>query len=214
MFAEVIIPLALPKNYTWSVPEQFRDRVKPGIRVEVVLGKNKKYSGIIRSLLPAQPQPYETKDILNILDTEPVVFAEQLKLWEWIASYYMCSEGEVMAAALPAHFKLSSETVIVFNEEYGDDFSGLDNDEFIIAEGLLMKKELSISEVQQLLDNPNAYPVIKRLIEKKVCFVWESLKETYAARKETYVILHPQYANEEKLEELLNNWSRAPKQME
>lgn len=65
-----------------------------------------------------------------------------------------------------------------------------------------------------MLDNPNAYPVIKRLIEKKVCFVWESLKETYAARKETYIILHPQYANEEKLEELLNNWSRAPKQME
>ena len=127
MYAEVIIPLALPKNYTWSVPEQFRDRVKPGIRVEVVLGKNKKYSGIIKNLLETQPQPYETKDILNILDTEPVVFPEQLYLWEWIASYYMCSEGEVMAAALPAHYKLSSETVLVFNEEHGDDFSDLDN---------------------------------------------------------------------------------------
>jgi len=214
MYAEVIIPLALPKNYTWSVPEQFRTLVKPGIRVEVVLGKNKKYSGIIKQLLNAQPQPYETKDILNILDTEPIVFHEQLKLWEWVASYYMCSEGEVMAAALPAHFKLSSETLLVFNEEHGDDFSDLDNEEFVVAEALLMKKELSINEVQLLLDNPNAYPVIKRLIEKKVCFVWESLKETYTARKETYIILHPQYANEEKLEELLNNWSRAPKQME
>ena len=214
MYAEVIIPLALPKNYTWSVPEQFRTLVMPGIRVEVVLGKNKKYSGIIKQLFDSQPQPYETKDILNILDTEPIVFPEQLKLWEWVASYYMCSEGEVMAAALPAHFKLSSETLLVFNEEHGDDFSDLDNEEFVVAEALLMKKELSISEVQQLLDNPNAYPVLKRLIDKKVCFVWESLKETYSARKETYIILHPQYANEEKLEELLNNWSRAPKQME
>jgi primosomal protein N' (replication factor Y) (superfamily II helicase) len=213
MYAEVIIPLALPKNYTWSVPGQFRGRVKPGIRVEVVLGKNKKYSGVIKSLPDAKPV-YETKDILNVLDNEPIVFPEQLKLWEWIASYYMCSEGEVMAAALPAHFKLSSETVLVFNEEHGDDFSDLDNDEFLVAEALLMKKELSISEVQQVLDNPNAYPVIKRLIEKKVCFVWESLKETYSARKETYIILHPQYGNEDKLEELLNNWSRAPKQME
>ena len=213
MYAEVIIPLALPKNYTWSVPEHLRERVKPGIRVEVVLGKNKKYSGIIKSLPETKPV-YETKDILNLLDNEPIVFPEQLKLWEWIASYYMCSEGEVMTAALPAHFKLSSETVLVFNEEHGDDFSDLDNDEFLVAEALLMKKELSISEVQQVLDNPNAYPVIKRLIEKKVCFVWESLKETYSARKETYIILHPQYANEDKLEELLNNWSRAPKQME
>ena len=121
MYAEVIIPLALPKNYTWSVPEQFRSRVKPGVRVEVHLGKNKKYSGLIKSLPESKPQ-YETKDILNILDNEPIVFPEQLKLWEWVASYYMCSEGEVMAAALPAHFKLSSETVLVFNEEHGDDF--------------------------------------------------------------------------------------------
>ena len=214
MYAEVIIPLALPKNYTWSVPEQLRDRVKPGIRVEVVLGKNKKYSGIIKNLLQTQPQPYETKEILNILDNEPVVFPEQLKLWEWIAVYYMCSEGEVMAAALPAHFKLSSETVLVFNEEHGGDFSDLDNDEFLVAEALLMKKELSISEVQQVLDNSNAYPVIKRLMEKKVCFVWESLKETYSARKESYITLHPQYSGEEMLGELLNNWQRAPKQME
>src|SRR5688500_14887933 len=213
-FAEIIIPLALPKNYTWSVPDHLKDQLHAGCRVEVNLGKNKKYAGIVKRLHNEKPEFFEAKEILNVLDAEPVVFEEQLKLWEWMASYYMCSEGEVMAAALPAHFKLSSETVIVFNEEYGDDFSELDNDEFIIAEGLLMKKELSISEVQQLLDNPNAYPVIKRLIEKKVCFVWESLKETYAARKEIYVILHPQYANEEKLEELLNNWSRAPKQME
>jgi primosomal protein N' (replication factor Y) len=214
MFAEVIIPLALPKNYTWSVPEEFRSLLKPGIRVEVVLGKNKKYAGIVRQLHEKQSVAYETKDILNILDTEPVVFAEQLKLWEWIASYYMCSEGEVMAAALPSHFKLSSETVIVFNEDYGDDFSELDHDEYLVGEALLMKHELGITEVQQVLDNANAYPVIKRLIEKKVCFVWEALKQTYSAKKETYITLNPVYDNEDKLGELLNNWTRAPKQME
>lgn len=214
MYAEVIIPLALPKNYTWSVPEQFLNIVQPGVRVEVVLGKNKKYSGIIKGLHDRQPQPYETKDILNVLDTEPVVFPEQLKLWEWIALYYMCSEGEVMAAALPAHFKLSSETILVFNEEYGDDFSQLDHDEYLVAEALLIKKELSISEVQHILDNPNAYPVIKRLIEKKACFVWESLKETYSPRKETYVLLNQVYNQEETLAGLLNSWTKAPKQME
>lgn len=214
MFVEVIIPLALPKNYTWSVPENFRSLVKPGIRVEVGLGKNKKYSGVIKNILETAPEFYETKDILNVSDQSPVVFPEQLKFWEWIAAYYMCSEGEVMAAALPAHFKLSSETIIVFNEEHGDDFSDLDGDEFLVAEALLLKKELTISEVQEVLDELNAYPVIKRLIEKKVCYVWESLKETYSAKKETYILLHPQYAGEDKLADLLNNWQRAPKQME
>lgn len=214
LFAEIIIPAALPKNYTWSIPVHLIDSVKPGCRVEVNLGKNKKYAGIVKRILDTKPEFFETKDILNVLDVEPVVYEEQLKLWEWIASYYMCSEGEVMAAALPAHFKLSSETILVFNEEYGDDFSALDHDEYIVAEGLLLKKELSLTEVQQLLDSSHTYPVINRLITKKVCFVWEALKQTYSPKKETYVLLNPEYDQEDKLSDLLNNWTRAPKQME
>src|SRR5689334_7785125 len=213
-FADIIIPLALPKNYTWQVPSSMVDQLRPGCRVEVNLGKNKKYAGIIKKLHDRKPEFFEPKEILNLLDVEPVVFEEQLQLWEWIASYYMCSEGEVMAAALPAHFKLSSETVIVFNEEYGEDFSDLDHDEYLVAEALILKKELNISEIQQVLDATDVYPLIKRLIEKKCCFVWESLKETYTPKKETYSVLDPVYNDEDKLADLLNNWSRAPKQME
>jgi len=217
LYAEVIIPLALPKNYTWSVPESLREQVKEGARVEVVLGKNKKYAGVIKRLHTEKPEIYETKDILNILDVEPIIFKEQLKLWEWIARYYMCSEGEVMAAALPAHFKLSSETVLVFNEEFGEDFSPLDHDEYLVAEALLLKKELKLAEVQQILDISHVYPVIKRLIEKKVCFVWEALKETWSPKKETFVLLNPKYDNEEELSALLNEdkkLQRAEKQLE
>lgn len=214
MFAEIIIPLALPTNYTWSVPKSMQEQVKVGCRVEVVLGKNKKYAGVIKRLHHAKPGVFETKDILNLLDVEPIVFQEQLKLWEWIGNYYMCSEGEVMAAALPAHFKLSSETILVFNEEAGDDFSTLDHDEYILAQALLMKKEIKMPEVQQLLESSHVYPVIKRLIEKKVCFVWEALKETYSPRKETYVILNSIYDNEDQLADLLNSWNRAPKQLD
>ena len=213
-YVEIIIPAALPKNYTWSVPAHLLESVKPGCRVEVNLGKSKKYAGIVKKLLTNKPEFIETKDILNVLDAEPVVFEEQLKLWEWIAAYYMCSEGEVMAAALPAHFKLSSETIIVYNEEYGDDFSALDHDEYIVGEALLIKKELRLTEVQELLDSAHVYPVINRLINKKVCFVWEALKQTYAPKKETYVLLNPDFDNEDKLSELLNNWTKAPKQME
>lgn len=217
LFAEVIIPSALPKNYTWSVPAHLQETVKSGCRVEVNLGKSKKYAGIVKRLHHDKPDFFETKDILNVLDVEPVVFDEQLKLWEWIASYYMCSEGEVMAAALPAHFKLSSETIIVFNEEYGDDFSALDHDEYIVAEALLIKRELNLSEVQQLLDSSHVYPVITMLVNKKVCYVWEALKQSYSPKKETYVILNSPYDEEEQLEKLLNEdkkLQRAEKQME
>jgi primosomal protein N' (replication factor Y) (superfamily II helicase) len=214
VYAEIIIPLALPKNYTWLVPLHLQDGIKIGCRVEVNLGKNKKYAGIIKRLHNEKPEFFEPKEILNLLDAEPVVYEQQLRLWEWMSSYYMCSEGEVMAAALPAHFKLSSETILIFNDEYGDDFSALDHDEYLVAEALLIKKELKLGEVQQILDSSHVYPVINRLISKKVCFVWEALKQTYQPRKETFVLLNPDYNNEEKLSDLLNNWSRAPKQLE
>jgi len=217
LYAEVIIPLALPKNYTWSVPAAMQDKVHPGCRVEVNLGKNKKYAGIIKRLHHDKPEFFEPKEVLNLLDAEPVVFEQQLKLWEWIASYYMCSEGEVMAAALPAHFKLSSETIVIWNEEYGEDFSALDHDEYLVAEALLIKKELRLNEVQQVLDSSHVYPVINRLIQKRVCYVWEALKQTYNPKKETYIILSPEYDNEDVLSELLNNdkkLQRAEKQME
>lgn len=213
MFADVIIPLALPKTYTWSVPAGMLAQIQTGVRVEVVLGRNKKYAGIVKRVHENTPG-YDTKEIVNILDADPVVFPEQLMLWEWIASYYLCSEGEVMAAALPAHFKLSSETVLVLNEEFGTDFSSLDHDEYLIAEALQLKKELSISEAQQLIDHPNVYPVVKKLIDRKLCFVWEALKQTFIPKKEVYVHLHPVFREEEKLAELLNNWARAPRQME
>ncbi len=214
VFAEIIIPLALPKNYTWQVPAHLLDRVAVGCRVEVNLGKTKKYAGVVKKLHHQKPAAFDPKSILNVLDTDPVVFPHQLALWEWIAGYYMCSEGEVMAAALPAHFKLSSETILLFNEEYGDDFSELDHDEYLVAEALLLKKELKLTEVQQLLDSSHVYPVIKRLIEKKLCFVWEALKNTYAEKKETYVLLHNTYSDETKLAELMDNMGRAPKQLE
>ena len=213
VFAEVILPLALPTTYTYAVPVIFADKIKQGCRVEVVLGKNKRYAGIIKAITSVAPA-YNTKEILNILDDEPVLYSEQLQLWNWMHHYYMCSEGEVMAAALPAHFKLSSETILLYNEDYGDDFTGLSNDEYVVAEALLIKKQLNLSEVQQVLDIAHVYPIIKKLIDKKVCIVWEALSERYKTKKENFVLLNPEYNNEAALQELLNNWTKAPKQME
>lgn len=217
MYAEVIIPLALPKNYTWAIPAHLADQVREGVRVEVGLKQTKRYAGIVKRVHNEKPEFFEPKDILNVLDVEPIVYQEQLKLWEWIARYYMCSEGEVMAAALPSHFKLSSETQLVYNEEFGDNFNQLDHDEYLIAEALLLKKELKVSEVQMVLDSSHVYPVINRLIDKKVCFVWEALKETYSPKKDTFVLLNPIYDDEDELSRLFNEdkkLQRAGKQME
>lgn len=211
---EVILPLAIPKTYTYSVPVNLIKKIKPGCRVEVVFGKNKKYSGIIKSIIKEKPS-YATKDILNVIDDVPVIFPQQLQLWKWISDYYMCSEGEVMAAALPTHLKLSSETILIYNEEYGEDFSDLDNEEYLVAEALLIKKELRINEVQQVAGMAHVYPLTKKLIEKRVCFVWEAFTDKFKEKKENYVLLNPEFSSEEALNKLMNDdLIKAPKQLE
>ncbi|MEJ7821758.1 MAG: primosomal protein N' [Chitinophagaceae bacterium] len=212
-WAQVILPLAIPKTYTYTIPPHLQLKTKPGCRAEVVFGKNKKYAGIVKSISEKKPE-YETKEILNIIDDEPIIYPQQLALWYWMSDYYMCSEGEVMAAALPTHLKLSSEAIIVYNETFGEDFSELDNEEYLVAEALLLKKELKLPEVQQILDVNHVYPLIKKLIDKQVCYVWEAFNEKYKQKTENYVMLNPDFSSEEKLNEILNNWTKAPKQLE
>lgn len=212
LFAEVIIPLALPTTYTWAIPPHLQEAATTGVRVEVQL-RNKKYSGIIKKIHQQKPEAFEPKELLNILDDKPLVYEKQLQLWQWMAHYYMCTEGEVMQAAVPSNLKLSSESILIWNEEYGIDFSNLNDEEYLVAEALELKKELGLSEVQQLLDAPHVYPVIKKLIDKQVCFIWEELKDKYKEKKETFILLHPVYNNEEKLSKLFDE-SKAPKQME
>ncbi len=212
-FAEIILPLAVPIVFTYAIPAHLESKAQPGCRAEVVFGRNKKYAGVIKKISQTAP-PFETKEIINILDDEPLLYESQLQFWQWMAQYYMCTEGEVMTAALPAHFKLSSETVLQFNEAYGEVFTELEDEEFMVAEALLIKKELRLSEVQQILDSSHVYPVIKKLLDKQVCFVWEDLNERYKTKKENYVMLNPVYQDEDKLADLLNNWSKAPKQLE
>jgi len=88
------------------------------------------------------------------------------------------------------------------------------NDEFLVAEALLLKKQLDLTEIQQILDANHVYPVIKKLIDKNVCFIWEELSERYKVKKENYVLLHSQFQSEDALSKVLNDWKGAPKQME
>ena len=116
MYAEIIIPLALPKNYTWMIPSSMQDEVAIGMRVEVMLGANKRYAGIVKKMSSKAPDAFTPKPILSVLDDAPIVYEHQLALWEWMAEYYMCTEGEVMQAAIPSHLKISSESVFILND--------------------------------------------------------------------------------------------------
>ena len=214
MYAEIIIPLALPKNYTWEIPNALLDQVMVGMRVEVMLGANKRYAGIVKKTFAEKPPAFNPKPILSVLDEAPIVYPHQLELWEWMAQYYMCTEGEVMQAAVPSHLKISSESVFIYNEDIALDTHQLSDAEYIISEALLIKKELSLIEIQKLLEKKSVYPVMNKLIQKGICFIQENLTDKYKAKEDTYILLAPAYTSEAKIEELLNEWTRAPKQLE
>ena len=214
MFAEIIIPLALPKNYTWSIPESLQEEIIVGMRVEVILGANKRYAGIVKKIIHQKEIGFKTKAILGILDEAPIVFPEQLALWEWMAKYYLCTEGEVMQAAIPSHLKISSESVFVLNESYTPDVHQLSDAEYIISEALEIKKVLNLLEIQKLLDRKSVYPVMNKLIQKGICLVQENMVDKYTIKEETIIHLDPTYKKESNLEVLLNDWTRAPKQLE
>lgn len=213
VYCDVIIPISLPNTYTWEVPEHIQNTIQIGIRVEVSL-RNKKYAGIVKRIHHKKPELFQPKPIINILDENPILYPIQLQFWEWMAQYYLCSEGEVMQAALPAHLKLSGESIVIWNEGFEMDSTQLTDDEFLVAEALEIRKELRLQEIQQILSSNHVYPVIKKLIDKKVCFIWETLQEKYRHKTETYITLQPQYQAEADLEKLLNEWNKAPKQLE
>ena len=105
MFADIILPLPLDGVFTYSVPQSLEEQVKMGVRVLVPLGRSKTYVGIISEVHDKKPEGYQTKDILQVLDSTPILFDTQLRLWQWIADYYMSPIGEVYKAALPAGLK-------------------------------------------------------------------------------------------------------------
>lgn len=140
-YADIILPLAVANTYTFGVPLELQSMVKIGCRVEVQFGKRKIYSGIIHHLHDHKPELYEVKPIRSLLDKEPIVTETQIKYWQWMASYYMCTIGEVMSAALPSYLKLESETYLAMNDDVPIEEHDLSDDEFMVLQALQIRME-------------------------------------------------------------------------
>ena len=123
-YADIILPLPLDGLFTYAIPQQMEPQVKPGLRVLVPFGRSKSYVGIVHHLHSQKPEGYEVKDIRMVLDVAAIVLPHQLRLWEWIAEYYMSPIGEVMKAALPSGlkaeegYKARTETYIRLTPQY------------------------------------------------------------------------------------------------
>lgn len=104
-YADVILPLPLDGYFTYSIPPSLAASVLVGVRVLVPFGRSKNYVGIIARLHDEAPEGYEVKNLQQVLDIQPILLPQQLRLWHWIAEYYMSPVGEVYKAALPSGLK-------------------------------------------------------------------------------------------------------------
>lgn len=193
LYAEVIIPRPLDTTFTYRVPDGLAADIRNGSRVIVPFGPRRYYTGVVDSLSPVGPvnTDYAMKDVVMVVDPRPIVRHPQVKFWRWLAGYYLCSLGEVYAAALPAGLKIESETQIELNREaVADDVFDLDRRESTLIELLASKGGvMSPREISSVDGFSNPEPVIARLLDKQLVVIKEKLVERFKARKESYVAL-------------------------
>lgn len=212
LFADVLLPLPVQQNFTYQVPEHLQSGIREGCRVIVQFGQRKLYTALVKKLHHQQPA-YETKPVEILLDEEPVIGPHHFPFWEWMAAYYLCSEGEVMKAALPSGLKLESQTTITLNTNWVEN-ERLSPTEEAIWQFLSQNHAATILQINKLTQRNNAYPVIKSLLKKGAIQVEEKVEEGYRPKIITHVGIAPNLQDEQQMEAAFDALKRAKKQLE
>ncbi len=215
MFAEVILPLPLYATYTYSIPEEMESEVQAGSRVLVQFGKKKFYTAIVQFTHSQTPVGYEVKPILAVLDSSPIVRYPQIKLWNWIADYYLCAPGEVYKAAVPSGLKLESETYVSLNPDYEPDEANpfkLNERQTIAMMVVEEKKRVKISDIESETKFKNVAATINPLLEHGILEIDEKVVDRYRPKKVTLVRLSFSRSDNDRLHECFSMVTRSRQQ--
>ncbi|MBS1554298.1 MAG: primosomal protein N' [Bacteroidetes bacterium] len=212
-FAEILLPVPIPRFFTYRIPKALVGKTMAGQRVIVPFGQKKILTGVVVTVHGQPPKDYEAKYILELLDETEVIYPQQFKLYQWIADYYLCTLGEVLAAALPSGLKLSSESMVqlhpAFNEaETNFDFS--ERERMVINH--LKNDTMTYSQVAKLLGAKSIYSILKSLASKSAILLFEQVREKFRPKTEKHVRLQPQWVEKKKLESLFDSLAAKPKQ--
>ncbi|MCR5849164.1 MAG: primosomal protein N' [Bacteroidaceae bacterium] len=213
-YADVILPLPLQGTFTYALPTECEAIPQVGCRVIVPFGSRKFYTAIVIRLHNETP-PYAIKSISEILDPAPIVLAGQIRLWQWIADYYLCALGDVFKAALPSGLKLESESTVLLNENWEAESSLTPSEEKVwrvLANKISTKGGQTLANLQKEAGLKNILPVVKGLLEKGAVQMKEELRRTYKPKTVICVRLVEAYSSEARLHEALDAMHRSPRQ--
>lgn len=183
-YAEVLLPLPLNTTFTYRIPELMRDKVTVGSRVIVQFGARRYYTAIVRALTHRAPEGLEIKTIAELLDNEPIIRHPQLKLWEWIAEYYLCTTGDVFKAALPAGLKVESDSFVELSpdrSELAD--TTLSEREAIVLQTLDHHGRLRVTDLEKHTGLNGMGVLVGRLVERGQIIISEQLVHRYRTRR-------------------------------
>ena len=213
-FVDVVLPIPVNQLFTYEINKAEFSFIKKGMRVAVPFGKKKIYTSIVYSIHTDLPTGYDIKPIFQIIDDKPLVNDIQLKFWNWISKYYMCSIGDVMRASIPSILLLEGETVISKSESNNVNDNDLDDEEFLIMQALDMQSSLKIDEISSILNKKNIFNHLESLSSKNLISIDESLTSKYKPKFSRCLKLSDLFLDKKSINELKNNLKRSPKQLQ
>lgn len=194
-YIDVILPLPVKGVFTYTT---CANDLLVGQRVIVQFGVRKLYSAIVVAIHSNKPKGYEAKELIAVLDEDPIVNSKQLQFWNWIAKYYMCNLGDVMNAALPSSFKLASESKVIIHPDFDGGVDDLNADELNLLKALTHQEQLNVAEISKLINIKSVFTFINNLIRREVIQLKEDLHDKFKERKVNIVSF---IASDKKLKE-------------
>ncbi|MEM7548641.1 MAG: primosomal protein N' [Bacteroidota bacterium] len=211
IYADVIVPVPVPKTFTYSIPVEMQEYVQPGCRVLIQLGQKKILTGLVEKLNHNENKGFSSKPIIDLLDEYPSVNQKQITFFRWLSSYYLSPIGDVVNAALPSGLKITSESYIQLNPNYNPNIEYSDN-ENLIVDLLHEKASLSFKEVSKFTGLKSIHKLLKFLVEKEAIILFQETKDKYQPKKEKKIGLHEKFRSESKLNQLFDQLEKSPKQ--
>ncbi|MFA6812083.1 MAG: primosomal protein N' [Bacteroidaceae bacterium] len=210
-YVDVILPLPLAQRFTYVLSDEISEQVQIGCRVVVPFGQKKFYTAIVCRIHQHAPEGYEVKEVQSLLDDSPILVSQQFRIWQWIADYYLCTEGDVYKSALPAGLKLESETFVECKAGVEVEVQ-LSKSEQRVLSLLTDSPVQSVKNLEKDSGIKNIFPVIKSLLDKGAIILKENLRTTYKPKVEIHVRLTSEMRDKARLHQVLGEIERAPKQ--
>lgn len=214
-YCEVLLPIPLNIKFTYAIPKQFAETIAVGSRVIVNFGNKKIHTGIITALKNEVESQYDLKEILDVLDPLPIINQKQLSFYGKLAQYYMCTEGEVLKAALPSGLKVSSDSFLQLNPEKVSEAipEDISQEEMLIIQELNKRSLLAVHDLPKLLGKKNYLPFLRSLIKRGWVIAVEKIKDTYSPKILTLLVWNgPRKVDD--LKPVFEMLSKAPQQVD